>query len=190
MFMRPTTVTYVSNGFRPTGNNSHFGVDFASNGTHSIVASANGTVSRSYYSNSYGECIMIVHQSNGQEYETVYAHLRSGSRRVQVGDSVVMGQEIGIMGSTGQSTGQHLHFELHVGRWNSTKSNAVDPLPFINKSQETPTLTETTYTVKAGDTLYKISKMYHTSVQAIATLNNITNPNLIIVGQKLKIPSN
>nr|WP_226793421.1 LysM domain-containing protein [Bacillus sp. B1-b2] len=44
--------------------------------------------------------------------------------------------------------------------------------------------------MKAGDTLYKISKMYHTSVQAIATLNNITNPNLIIVGQKLKIPSN
>ncbi|HWJ76836.1 MAG TPA: LysM domain-containing protein [Niallia sp.] len=45
------------------------------------------------------------------------------------------------------------------------------------------------YTVKAGDTLSKISKMYNTSVQALVTKNNIANPNLIKIGQKLIIPS-
>lgn len=191
MFMMPTDVTYVTNGFSNTGNNKHFGVDFAQSGTHTIVASANGIVTRSYYSNSYGECIMIVHQLEGQTYETVYAHLKSGSRKVKVGESVKKGQAIGIMGSTGNATGQHLHFELHKGRWNEAKSNAVNPLNYLNlnNEKEKPVSTETIYTVKAGDTLSKISKMYNTSVQALVTKNNIANPNLIKIGQKLIIPS-
>ena len=186
MFKMPTNVTYISNGFN--GINKHFGVDFAQNGTHTIYASASGTVTRSYHSNSYGECIMIVHQLEGETYETVYAHLKSGSRKVKVGDSVKMGQAIGIMGSTGNSTGQHLHFELHKGRWNEAKSNAVNPLSYL-KLDEKDMSAEIIYTVKAGDTLTKISKIYKTSVQAIASNNNIANPNSIKVGQKLKIPS-
>ncbi len=68
---------------------------------------------------------MIAHSINGQTYTTVYAHLSSRS----VGDGAVVskGQQIGLMGNTGDSYGQHLHFELHRGPWNAAKSNAINP---------------------------------------------------------------
>ncbi|MGP7816207.1 M23 family metallopeptidase [Niallia sp. 01092] len=132
MFIMPTTATTISNPFQITGTHKHYGIDFAQNGTNNIYASADGTVSQSFYSNSYGECIMILHNINGQVYETVYAHLRKGTRKVNTGQKVKQGQVIGIMGSTGDSTGQHLHFELHKGRWNGSKSNAVNPMNYIN----------------------------------------------------------
>jgi len=132
LFIKPTSGR-LTNGFRGAGS-SHNGVDWAQSGTVRIVAAAAGTVSRSYVSSSYGEVVFLVHQLNGQTYETVYAHMRSGSRQVSVGDAVRQGQFIGYMGSTGDSTGQHLHFELHRGRWNADKSNAVDPLDYIGSS--------------------------------------------------------
>ena len=192
MFRRPTSVTNLSNPFRTTGSNKHFGVDFAKSGTNPIAAAADGTVSRSYVSSSYGECIMIVHQVGGQVWETVYAHLRSGSRRVSVGERVKAGQTIGVMGNTGQSTGQHLHFELHRGRWNSAKSNAVNPIPYLDENQNqqstAPSKPAKSYTIAAGDTLSAISQRYGVSVSAIAEANNIQNVNQIYVGQKLIIP--
>nr|MBS9407609.1 M23 family metallopeptidase [Streptococcus oralis] len=75
----------------------------------------------------------IVHTINGVTWETVYAHMRSGSRTVKQGDYVTQGQTIGVMGNTGQSSGQHLHFELHKGRWDINKSNAVNPLDYLEK---------------------------------------------------------
>ncbi|MED3791299.1 LysM peptidoglycan-binding domain-containing protein [Niallia alba] len=189
MFSKPTSVTYISNGFHSTGKDKHFGVDFAENGINAIRASADGTVTRSYYSASYGECIMILHQISGQEYETVYAHLKSGSRKVKVGDSVKKGQVIGSMGSTGDSTGQHLHFELHVGRWNVLKSNAVNPLPYFETDTKATTSNNKEYIVKAGDTLYQISRKYNTTIKVLSAYNQIENPNLLKVGQKIKIPS-
>lgn len=134
MFINPTKVTRVTSGFRGPGRANHHGVDFANPGTHEIYAAADGTVTNSYTSASYGECIMIVHNINGQTWETVYAHMRSGSRKVKTGQKVKQGQVIGIMGNTGQSTGQHLHFELHQGRWNINKTNAVNPLNYIGQS--------------------------------------------------------
>jgi len=193
MFKRPTSFSNVSNPFRTSGSNKHYGVDFAKSGTNPIAAVADGTVSRSYVSASYGECIMIVHQLGGQIWETVYAHLRSGSRRVSVGERVKAGQTIGIMGNTGQSTGQHLHFELHRGRWNSAKTNAVNPLPFLEENQQTtvaPATPAKSYTVVSGDTLSEISQKYGVSVGDIAETNNIKNINQIYVGQKLVIPGN
>jgi murein DD-endopeptidase MepM/ murein hydrolase activator NlpD len=113
------------------GARHHMGIDIAQSGNVPIRAAADGTVSRSYYSASYGECVMIVHNINGVTYETVYAHMRKGSRTVRVGQNVKQGQVIGYMGSTGDSTGQHLHFEIHKGRWNVQKTNAVNPLNYI-----------------------------------------------------------
>ena len=132
LFIKPTTGRLTS-GFRGA-RSDHNGVDWAQSGTVRIVAAAAGTVSRSYVSTSYGEVVFIVHQLNGQTYETVYAHMRSGSRQVRVGDTVRQGQFIGYMGNTGDSTGQHLHFELHRGRWNLEKSNAVNPLNYIGST--------------------------------------------------------
>lgn len=134
MFIKPAEGRITSR-FRDS-RKDHHGVDISKSGVVTIKAAAAGTVTRSYRSTSYGECVMIVHNINGQTWETVYAHMRTGSRRVKVGDHVKQGQAIGLMGNTGRSTGQHLHFEIHKGRWNITKSNAVDPLQYIGKGAE------------------------------------------------------
>ncbi len=131
-FIYPTDITRVTSGFRGD-RPDHHGIDLAQAGYHPIYAAASGKVSRSYLSSSYGECIMIVHNINGVTWETVYAHMRSGSRTVKEGDSVTQGQTIGVMGETGQAYGQHLHFEMHKGGWNINKSNAVNPLDYLGK---------------------------------------------------------
>ena len=109
---------------------NHFGIDIAASGNVPIVAAADGVVSRSYYSPSYGNVVFVVHYIDGQTYETVYAHMRS--RSISDGTPVSKGQLLGYMGNTGHSYGQHLHFELHVGLWNNAKSNAVDPRRYIS----------------------------------------------------------
>lgn len=119
----------LSSGFGGRSLGNHFGVDIASGGTVPIVAAADGVVIRSYYSSSYGNCIFIAHSINGQVYTTVYAHMRS--RGIGSGATVKKGQQIGIMGNTGQSYGQHLHFELHKGSWNGAKSNAINPIGIV-----------------------------------------------------------
>jgi murein DD-endopeptidase MepM/ murein hydrolase activator NlpD len=198
MFIWPTDVRritshYDKNRKHPiTGKISlHSGMDIAQSGTHEIYAAAGGTVTRSYNSDSYGECIMILHEIKGKTYETVYAHLRTGSRRVKVNQKVKQGQTIGIMGATGNVTGQHLHFELHVGRWNTSRSNAVNPLPFLKEySSEPEHLTDgSTYLIQSGDTLSQIASRHNTTVEALIRLNGIKNKNLIYPGQVIKLPS-
>jgi len=127
-FMRPATGR-VSSGFGSRWGTHHDGLDFAEFGNVDIQASADGVVSRSYYSSSYGNVVFIVHNINGKTYETVYAHMRN--RLVSEGQKVTQGTKLGLMGTTGHSTGQHLHFELHEGRWNAEKSDAIDPAPFF-----------------------------------------------------------
>ncbi|WP_394580790.1 murein hydrolase activator EnvC family protein [Cytobacillus firmus] len=119
----------LSSGFGSRSLGDHFGVDIAAGGTVPIVAAADGVVIRSYYSSSYGNAIFIAHSVGGQTYTTVYAHMRS--RSVGSGQTVSKGQQIGIMGNTGQSYGQHLHFELHRGSWNAAKSNAINPVGIV-----------------------------------------------------------
>lgn len=130
IFIRPTQ-GYVSSEF---GNRSldgfHSGLDIAKGGTVPIIASADGVVSRSYLSSSYGNAIFMTHSINGRVYTTVYAHMRS---RVAIqGETIKKGQIIGYMGNTGISFGQHLHFEIHEGPWNVSKSNAVNPRKYIS----------------------------------------------------------
>jgi peptidoglycan hydrolase CwlO-like protein len=120
---------YLSSGFGTRSLGNHKGVDIAASGTVPIVAAADGVVIRSYYSSSYGNAVFISHSINGQIYTTVYAHMRS--RGVSEGEVVSKGQQIGIMGNTGRSYGQHLHFELHKGPWNISKSNAVNPVGIV-----------------------------------------------------------
>ncbi|SIT16286.1 M23 family metallopeptidase [Kroppenstedtia eburnea] len=141
-FIKPADGTYTS-GFRPPGRPNHHGVDIAKSGTVPIKAAAAGTVSKSYYSTSYGEVVFIKHKINGVNYETVYAHMRSGSRTVKVGNKVTQGQRLGYMGSTGDSTGQHLHFEIHKPEWTSSKKHAVNPMNYLNCKNSPP---------KTGDT--------------------------------------
>lgn len=106
----------------------HWGTDFASDADNAIVAAAGGKVRIvNRGSTGYGNYLIITH-SNG--WETLYAHLASIS--VGVGNVIKQGQRIGVKGTTGNSTGIHLHFEVHTGRWNNKYSSAKNPMDYIS----------------------------------------------------------
>jgi murein DD-endopeptidase MepM/ murein hydrolase activator NlpD len=92
----------------------HRGIDIANITGTPIKATANGTVIAVGTSGNYGRRIMIYHgtDESGNTYATVYAHL--SEFKVKVGDNVSQGDLIGLMGSTGYSTGSHLHYEVIV----------------------------------------------------------------------------
>ncbi|MCA0984800.1 peptidoglycan DD-metalloendopeptidase family protein [Halobacillus yeomjeoni] len=129
MFSWPSA-GYASSHYGQRWGRLHSGIDLAKAGTVPIRAAADGTVIRSYYSSSYGNVVFLSHRINGQTYTTVYAHMRS-TPAVSAGQSVSRGQFLGNMGNTGNSTGQHLHFEIHIGSWNPSRSNSVDPRRFL-----------------------------------------------------------
>ena len=85
----------------------HYGIDFSSKGGASIYVVGSGIVTWSGWHNSYGHFIEVSH---GKGYQTRYAHNKKNL--VQVGDRVAKGQKIALMGSSGRSTGNHLHFEI------------------------------------------------------------------------------
>lgn len=129
-FIKPSLGSYTQS-FK---SEQHYGVDITLHGNVAIKAAADGVVSRSYDSAPYGEVVFIIHNLHGQTFETVYAHMRRGSRKYKEGDKVKQGAVLGYMGSTGDAIGQHLHFEIHKGLWNINKTNAVDPQNYIEKN--------------------------------------------------------
>jgi len=92
-------------------NKMHKGTDFAAPMGTPIMASGSGTVTRAKWCGGGGNCIKIKHNST---YTTVYAHLKSFAAGIKVGKKVKQGQIIGYVGSTGMSTGPHLHYEVIV----------------------------------------------------------------------------
>lgn len=104
----PTVGGYVSSQMGMRWGKQHKGIDIARPSNHTIKAADNGVVVSAGYDGGYGNKIVIDHQ-NG--IRTVYAHLASIS--VSVGQTVSQGSAIGVMGSTGNSTGVHLHFEVY-----------------------------------------------------------------------------
>ncbi|MCT1576174.1 M23 family metallopeptidase [Oceanobacillus kimchii] len=130
-FIVPVNGGYtVTSTYGPRGSGFHYGIDLAARGNGGqIVSSASGKVTRADYSSSYGYVVYVEHNINNKKYTTVYAHMRS-NLQVRVGQTVPQGQLLGYMGNTGNSTGQHLHFEIHEGSWQSR--NGIDPELFIN----------------------------------------------------------
>lgn len=98
----------------------HAGVDIGAQYGASVTAAASGSVSIATYSSSYGNYVMLYH-SDGSS--TVYAHM--SSLAVSAGDYVNQGDVIGYVGSTGNSTGPHLHFEVRIN------GGTVDPMQFF-----------------------------------------------------------
>jgi murein DD-endopeptidase MepM/ murein hydrolase activator NlpD len=93
----------------------HQGVDLLAAGGTPIYAAAAGVVRVSQESlGGYGVAVTIDHVIAGQRVSTLYAHMRYGSRQVVSGQTVQAGQLIGLVGSTGSSTANHLHFEVHI----------------------------------------------------------------------------
>ncbi|GAA0266721.1 hypothetical protein GCM10009127_02850 [Alteraurantiacibacter aestuarii] len=98
----------------------HNGVDLAAPSGTPVFATADGLVGRAEYYGSYGNYVQIEH---GGDLETRYAHLSSYT--VSAGDEVNKGDLIGYIGSTGRSTGPHLHYEVRV------EGEAVNPIPYM-----------------------------------------------------------
>jgi len=92
-------------------NKMHMGTDFAAPMGTPIMASGSGTITRAKWCGGGGNCIKIKHNST---YETVYAHMKSFAKGIKVGKKVRQGDIIGYVGSTGMSTGPHLHYEVIV----------------------------------------------------------------------------
>jgi len=99
----------------------HKGVDWKAPLGTPIQSAGDGVVLEAGQKGNYGNCIIIVHD---EIYQTLYAHLQKID--VKVGDRVTLGQQIGSVGTTGMSTGPHLHYEVIR---NGVKVNPVDYLP-------------------------------------------------------------
>ena len=92
-------------------NKLHTGTDFAAPMGTPIMASGSGTITRAKWCGGGGNCIKIKHNST---YETIYAHMKNFAKGMKVGKKVRQGQIIGYVGSTGMSTGPHLHYVVIV----------------------------------------------------------------------------
>ena len=92
-------------------NKMHRGTDFAAPIGTPIMASGNGLIKKAGWCGGGGNCIVIKHNST---YQTIYAHMSKFARGIRSGVRVKQGQTIGYVGSTGKSTGPHLHYEVVV----------------------------------------------------------------------------
>ena len=107
------------------GTRMHAGIDLAGPRGTAIFATAAGVVTDAGYESGYGNVVRIRHDFG---FETVYAH--QSRIRVRVGQTVSRGDRIGDMGSTGRSTGSHLHYEVHVN------GRPVNPMTYLEAAKD------------------------------------------------------
>jgi murein DD-endopeptidase MepM/ murein hydrolase activator NlpD len=94
------------------------------------MAVKDGEVTHAGWQNGYGNCVEIKHtDEQGNTFYTFYAHMRDNSLQVTKGQQVKTGQIIGTQGSTGNSTGDHLHFEVRTD--GGSNKYAIDPAPYL-----------------------------------------------------------
>lgn len=172
----------------------HYGIDIGLVTGDPVMACFDGVVRISRYNpGGYGNYVMIRHY-NG--LETLYGHLSAS--KVEVGQFVKAGEVIGLGGSTGRSTGPHLHFEVRYA------GNAFDPsylYDFARMTLRSKTFTLTPFhyayakearkvyyhKVRPGDSLGKIARKYGVSITRICKLNRISTHSTIRPGQRLRI---
>ncbi|WP_371676315.1 M23 family metallopeptidase [Streptomyces sp. NBC_01276] len=128
-FVAPVDGSYVSTQYGAGGgmwsSGSHTGIDFHADEGTSVHAVGAGTIVEAGWGGAYGNNIVIKH--NDGTY-TQYGHLLS--LNVSVGESVTAGQQIGLSGSTGNSSGPHLHFEARTG---ATYGTDINPLAYLRQ---------------------------------------------------------
>jgi len=185
----------ITSNFGWRDGRSHNGLDIDLQVWDPVVASFDGMVRISRFHPGYGRVVVIRHY-NG--LETLYAHLHR--LKVEPGDVVEAGQVIGLGGSSGRSTGSHLHFEVRF------KGKALNPRSIIdfnnnklvsdslklikNKWSYTPIPLGIEYhTVKRGEHLYGIAKKYGTSISNLCDINGIRRNKPLRIGQKLRVGS-
>ena len=119
-FLAPVAAP-IGDGFGPRGDFFHSGVDYTAGWGVPVTAAGYGCVSTVTWDSGYGNLVVIEHRFGVTSW---YAHLNTIA--VHPGECVVGGDRVGSVGSTGRSTGPHLHFELRV------RGAAIDPLPVTN----------------------------------------------------------
>jgi len=171
----------------------HNGVDIDLEVWDPVLSAFDGVVRVARTYGGYGRVVVVRHY-NG--LETVYAHLHRF--KVKEGDKVEAGQVVGLGGSSGKSTGSHLHFEVRF------KGKPINPASFISFDEQqlvndTLVLKRTKngyvsypkgvliYTVKRGDNLFEIARQYGTTTYRIAELNGIRRNDYLYVGQRLRV---
>jgi murein DD-endopeptidase MepM/ murein hydrolase activator NlpD len=195
----PLYSSVVNSNFGMRGYRWHYGTDLDLETGDSVRAAFDGIVRIVRYdAKGWGNYVVLRHY-NG--LETLYGHLSRQS--VEVGQLVKAGDLIGLGGSTGRSSGPHLHLEVRY------QGNAIDPAVIYNFSSNalqarTFTLTpahfayfsdkrmavvrQTAYhTVRRGDTLSGIARRYGVSVNYLCKLNRITTRTTLQVGRKLRL---
>jgi murein DD-endopeptidase MepM/ murein hydrolase activator NlpD len=183
----------VTSAFGPRRYRYHYGIDIDLNTGDPVYAAFDGTVRIAQYSTTYGYTVVIRHH-NG--LETLYAHL--SKMMVTPGDKIEAGDRIGLGGRTGRSTGPHLHFEVRYKGWSLNPSEFICFDTGTLSTEEyllTPAALDhltwrqsgTQYTVRAGDSLYRIANSHGISLQQLCTMNKITANTVIRPGQQLRV---
>ncbi len=175
----------------------HYGIDIDLEVGDPVLCAFEGMVRISKYHRQFGHVVVVRH-ANG--LETLYAHL--SERGVKVGDHVEAGDRLGLGGSTGRSTGAHLHFETrYLGQpidpqllFNTvdgdlrTETLVVHPGLFsVASATSKVDRTVRTYRVRKGDTLSAIARRHRTTVKAICSANRISSRSKLRVGQRLRL---
>lgn len=203
-------------GYRAKFGRMHKGVDIALKMNDTVRAAFDGKVRlTNYEAKGYGNYVIIRHP-NG--LETVYGHLNK--QLVKPNQVVKAGDPIGLGGSTGRSTGPHLHFETrymgyainpnaifdfankttHTDTYTFSKSTYTQPRNYAPSKKDlakkednganpytASTNSQTSYTVKSGDTLSSIARAYGMSTTTLRKINGLETNDKIKIGQKLKL---
>lgn len=188
-------------GYGPRWGRMHRGWDLGLEVGDTVRSNFNGIVRYAEYNDGgYGNCVIVAH-SNG--IETLYGHLEK--ILCQRGDLVFAGEVLGLGGTTGRSTGPHLHNEWRYRGHSFDPIISVDTVAHSLKSTKL-TLTsilfappssselsksagsrKTYHTVRSGETLSSIARKYKTTVSKIIKLNNLKNPDRLSIGRKLRV---
>ena len=190
----PITNTRITSPFGFRRYRWHYGTDLKLYYGDTVVAAFDGIVRIVDYERyGYGRYVVLRHL-NG--LETLYGHLSKS--KVKIGDEVKAGELIGLGGSTGRSTGTHLHFEVRY------QGNAVDPNEIYDFTanclrEESYSITPASFSylvearkkryhrIRRGDTLSHIAVRYGTTVSRLCRLNGINRNTILRVGRRLRI---
>ena len=200
-FQVPGNGGYIISRFGPRSGRMHYGTDLKMYRGDTIVATNNGTIARAGWGTGFGRLVIIQHKNNIQTY---YAHLTKFL--VARGQYVKKGEPIGLAGSTGRARGPHLHFEM---RENGRPFDSEMVFDYGSQQVRKDAWEEETlaslhrklkpkgyannvavpefYKVRSGDSLWKISRRFKTSIKEICKLNKITENTVLRVGQGLRL---
>ena len=200
-FCYPTESQRITSRFGIRGSRFHNGIDIGVRQGDTIYSPFSGVIRHAtFQKRGYGHYVIIRHD-NG--LESLMAHL--SKTLVKVGDRIEAGDAIGLGGSTGRSTGPHLHMEISllgnafnpekIIDFNTKELQNVDNNNFylITKAEtfsHQPQLNEIKqaayHKVKSGDTLSHIARRYGTTIRRLCSLNNIKENSTLRIGQKIR----